>query len=215
MVASKLNDTIRLMPSAVTTWHKPLSGFRPARLGRVRSLGEPSSPDVTSFSPFIGISSLMAVRVTLGDEVAEGECLSPADAGAASEGLLRFLDSLGCCSASAASSDAFRFRSDREPSIGSPSRISLLNTECESGLIAPRPPGRSSLVSLGAEDRLLELGFSPASFASASSPFATQVLHRQFSASTFHCQFLFASCLSCLNIPSSVPRELASRAHCR
>jgi hypothetical protein len=126
------------------------------------------------------------MRVALGDEVADAEGLSPADAGAVSEGLLRFRDSLGCCSASA-SSDGFRFRSDREPSIGSPSRISLLNTEWESGLIAPRPPGRSSLVSFGAEERLLELDFSPASFASASSPFATQVLHRQCSASRFHC----------------------------
>lgn len=197
LVGSRLKETITLIPSDVTTWQRPLSGFLPARRGRVRGLGEPSSPEVTAWSPLTTTSSLMAARVALGDDVGEAEGLSPVDVGGASEGLLRLRDSLGCCSGSS-SSDGFRFRSDREPSIGSPSTMSLANTECESGLIAPRPPGRSSLVSLGAEERLLELDFSPVSFASASSPLVTQVLHRQCSASRFHCQFLFASCLPCL-----------------
>lgn len=183
------------MPSDVTKWQRPLSGFRPARRGRVRSLGESSSPEVAAWSPFTTTSSLMAARVALGDEAAETAGLAPAEVGGASEGLVRLRDSLGCCSGSP-SSDGFRFRSDREPSIGSPSTMSLANTECESGLMVPRPPGRSSLVSFGADERLLELDFSPFWVASASSPLVTHVLHRQCWASRCHCQFLFVSCLS-------------------
>lgn len=57
-----------------------------------------------------------------------------------------------CSSASA--EDVLRFLSTRDPSMGSSSRTSWLNTECESGFTAPRCDGRRSLASLGAVARL-------------------------------------------------------------
>lgn len=63
---------------------------------------------------------------------------------------------LGAAATSSCSEDAFRFRSDRDPSSGSSSRMSVLKTEWEPGLDAPRWAGSRSRVNLVADDRRRE-----------------------------------------------------------
>lgn len=96
--------------------------------------------------------------------------------------LRRFRDA-GLGGSSVSSDGDFRFRRERDPSIGSSSKMRVLNTEWESGLIPPRAAGKRSRAILGADDRRRDESIFGTLWKSASKPFATQSLHRQSVAS--------------------------------
>lgn len=88
----------------------------------------------------------------------------------------------GICS-STASEEAFLFRNERDPSMGSSSRMRLLKTECDPGRAAPRCAGSKSLASFGADARLWDMRSSGSGW-SGSRAFSTQFGHRHCSASS-------------------------------
>lgn len=178
LFGSRLIETIKLMPPESTIWTSGLSDFLVRRGRDVRIGNDPSSSDAAPLVPLTATSSDIAVRALSEDLGAPSNWTSIPEA--ASDGRRRFR--LGR-EGSSTSSDAFLLRRDREPSIGSSSRIRVLKTEWESGLTAPRADGSKSLAIFGAED--LRRAIEPVAFlTSSSNPFSTQVLQRQCAAST-------------------------------
>ena len=77
-----------------------------------------------------------------------------------------------------------RFLSERDPSRGSSSKIRLLKTECESGLIPPLACGSRSRASLGTEERRrAAISDTSLRLTSGSRPLSTQSLQRHLEVS--------------------------------
>lgn len=126
-------------------------------------------------------SSTMAVPFTLPTILAVTLMLLPASERDDKRLRLRETVRGGSSSSSSSSGEVvLRFLSEREPSKGSSSRMRLLKTECESGLMPPLAAGNKSRASLGTEDlRRAEISETSLSVSSGSRPFSTQSLHRQ------------------------------------
>ena len=95
----------------------------------------------------------------------------------------RLFRTAGLGGSSSSPEGVLRFLSDREPSMGSSSRIRVLKTECESGLMPPLAAGNKSRAILGADERRREVRISGTCLKSSSRPFAMHSLHLQCDAS--------------------------------
>ena len=82
-------------------------------------------------------------------------------------------------SSSSSSLEVLRLRNARDPSIGSSSRMRVLNTECDLGSMPPLAAGNKSRAILGADEwRRSRVSLTCRDSASTSNPFATQSLQR-------------------------------------